>query len=185
FFRRAPNIERGRRKDAAASARTDSNQSGTHSWKVPEMHSSVFSSLAAASIAFTLTACEFQSTSGGSPDGGASTDAAGPAGLSEADMAPLGRMVLDDGAGADGLAKLTGNGPVLFRSDLEDQNSSCWGSRSSSGYARTACGEWGSIGSWNSKLTDGGVRDRKSTRLNSSHVKISYAVFCLKKKKPT
>src|SRR5207302_6985003 len=27
-------------------------------------------------------------------------------------------------------------------------------------------------------------RDRKSTRLNSSHVKISYAVFCLKKKNP-
>src|SRR5690606_41050007 len=27
------------------------------------------------------------------------------------------------------------------------------------------------------------VSDRKSTRLNSSHVKISYAVFCLKKKK--
>src|SRR5207253_7312192 len=27
-----------------------------------------------------------------------------------------------------------------------------------------------------------GVRDRKSTRLNSSHVAISYAVFCLKKK---
>src|SRR5690606_41691524 len=26
------------------------------------------------------------------------------------------------------------------------------------------------------------TRDRKSTRLNSSHVKISYAVFCLKKK---
>src|SRR5437870_8410908 len=34
---------------------------------------------------------------------------------------------------------------------------------------------------------DGGVAlvvaDRKSTRLNSSHVAISYAVFCLKKKK--
>src|SRR5439155_7066803 len=28
-------------------------------------------------------------------------------------------------------------------------------------------------------------RDRKSTRLNSSHVAISYAVFCLKKKKKT
>src|SRR5690554_1275026 len=28
-----------------------------------------------------------------------------------------------------------------------------------------------------------GGRDRKSTRLNSSHVRISYAVFCLKKKK--
>src|SRR5690606_41358094 len=32
----------------------------------------------------------------------------------------------------------------------------------------------------------GGARlDRKSTRLNSSHVKISYAVFCLKKKNQT
>src|SRR5688500_19331285 len=29
-----------------------------------------------------------------------------------------------------------------------------------------------------------GGRDRKSTRLNSSHLVISYAVFCLKKKKP-
>src|SRR5436305_11771375 len=30
-----------------------------------------------------------------------------------------------------------------------------------------------------------GQGDRKSTRLNSSHVRISYAVFCLKKKKRT
>src|SRR5690349_22016560 len=30
---------------------------------------------------------------------------------------------------------------------------------------------------------DGRRGDRKSTRLNSSHVEISYAVFCLKKKK--
>src|SRR5690349_24966950 len=30
---------------------------------------------------------------------------------------------------------------------------------------------------------DAQPRDRKSTRLNSSHVEISYAVFCLKKKK--
>src|SRR5690625_5073635 len=35
------------------------------------------------------------------------------------------------------------------------------------------------------KLAEGGLpaEDRKSTRLNSSHVAISYAVFCLKKKK--
>src|SRR5207253_5628542 len=31
-------------------------------------------------------------------------------------------------------------------------------------------------------MEDQGKRDRKSTRLNSSHVAISYAVFCLKKK---
>src|SRR5690606_39863654 len=34
-------------------------------------------------------------------------------------------------------------------------------------------------------LDQGDGKDRKSTRLNSSHVKISYAVFCLKKKKIT
>src|SRR5256886_6725593 len=46
-------------------------------------------------------------------------------------------------------------------------------------YAGAASG-----GVW--KTTDGGNRwdpDRKSTRLNSSHSQISYAVFCLKKKK--
>src|SRR5690606_41193141 len=37
-----------------------------------------------------------------------------------------------------------------------------------------------SVGSEEYRLDD---EDRKSTRLNSSHVKISYAVFCLKKKK--
>src|SRR5438067_10018016 len=31
--------------------------------------------------------------------------------------------------------------------------------------------------------SNGSEEDRKSTRLNSSHVSISYAVFCLKKKK--
>src|SRR5437868_11546090 len=39
----------------------------------------------------------------------------------------------------------------------------------SSGRARSGNAQW--------------PRDRKSTRLNSSHVSISYAVFCLKKKK--
>ena len=33
------------------------------------------------------------------------------------------------------------------------------------------------------KVSSSGAVDRKSTRLNSSHVRISYAVFCLKKKK--
>src|SRR5690606_41572348 len=39
----------------------------------------------------------------------------------------------------------------------------------------------GPAGAWPA----GSNPDRKSTRLNSSHVKISYAVFCLKKKKKT
>src|SRR3712207_6893698 len=35
----------------------------------------------------------------------------------------------------------------------------------------------------NRKINVCRLRDRKSTRLNSSHANISYAVFCLKKKK--
>src|SRR3712207_7722252 len=35
---------------------------------------------------------------------------------------------------------------------------------------------------WASRQTPANRRDRKSTRLNSSHANISYAVFCLKKK---
>src|SRR5207249_5724254 len=43
---------------------------------------------------------------------------------------------------------------------------------------RTTCATWSRYES-----SDEAVRgDRKSTRLNSSHVSISYAVFCLKKK---
>src|SRR5207249_11043611 len=36
---------------------------------------------------------------------------------------------------------------------------------------------------WDSRPASACWPDRKSTRLNSSHVSISYAVFCLKKKK--
>src|SRR5204863_3829151 len=42
---------------------------------------------------------------------------------------------------------------------------------------------WNATVSTASTATDPATRDRKSTRLNSSHVEISYAVFCLKKKK--
>src|SRR5690349_23831437 len=42
----------------------------------------------------------------------------------------------------------------------------------------------GGVGSESgASVGDQGRPDRKSTRLNSSHVEISYAVFCLKKKK--
>src|SRR5690348_18056617 len=44
---------------------------------------------------------------------------------------------------------------------------------------------WNTAGSAPLRITEWGRRrsDRKSTRLNSSHPSISYAVFCLKKKK--
>src|SRR5690554_5548473 len=42
-------------------------------------------------------------------------------------------------------------------------------------------GDFVRVSGW--RQPDGVYQDRKSTRLNSSHVRISYAVFCLKKKK--
>src|SRR2546430_8954562 len=40
-------------------------------------------------------------------------------------------------------------------------------------------------GEWTDEVDRAARVDRKSTRLNSSHSQISYAVFCLKKKKKT
>src|SRR2546430_3743567 len=64
-----------------------------------------------------------------------------------------------------------------------------------SGYGREPCdsAEWlrfhVDVGLWTDARwrlanVQGFHQDRKSTRLNSSHSQISYAVFCLKKKKP-
>src|SRR5207248_10769105 len=41
----------------------------------------------------------------------------------------------------------------------------------------------GLVVTWQIRVIAAGLKDRKSTRLNSSHRTISYAVFCLKKKK--
>src|SRR5688500_19740260 len=41
------------------------------------------------------------------------------------------------------------------------------------------------LGPSGSRMRSAATKDRKSTRLNSSHLVISYAVFCLKKKKIT
>src|SRR5256885_16623094 len=38
---------------------------------------------------------------------------------------------------------------------------------------------------WDKRIIETLIQDRKSTRLNSSHLVISYAVFCLQKKKST
>src|SRR2546426_7664604 len=50
-------------------------------------------------------------------------------------------------------------------------------------YAWTRQRPWSSSLKTNVNAGYGNVVDRKSTRLNSSHLVISYAVFCLKKKK--
>src|SRR3712207_7421644 len=48
---------------------------------------------------------------------------------------------------------------------------------------RRALGLADAVGIGFGAIVGAGILDRKSTRLNSSHANISYAVFCLKKKK--
>src|SRR6266576_3651258 len=66
----------------------------------------------------------------------------------------------------------------------------CWASFGSSVYTiEVACDLYPDVAGWHRfhcatvPTLCGPAIDRKSTRLNSSHVEISYAVFCLKKKK--
>src|SRR3712207_7958497 len=74
---------------------------------------------------------------------------------------------------------------TLFRSSATGSISSAFGSGANAsgdtaialGVGSTARGEAGIA------IRVGSTADRKSTRLNSSHANISYAVFCLKKKK--
>src|SRR2546426_6060595 len=69
---------------------------------------------------------------------------------------------------------------TLFRSQLD-------ATRRLGAFERARCGSpherIGIIQSRADNLAGRGARDRKSTRLNSSHLVISYAVFCLEKKK--
>src|SRR2546430_7432013 len=51
------------------------------------------------------------------------------------------------------------------------------------GAAGEAIGEIERFGNHDARIAVYPIGDRKSTRLNSSHSQISYAVFCLKKKK--
>src|SRR2546426_5701006 len=75
---------------------------------------------------------------------------------------------------------------TLFRSDLVAE----WfdtellrATVAARGIFGTALGPWSAGSSAVLLLRAVGDGDRKSTRLNSSHLVISYAVFCLKKKK--
>src|SRR5438067_3605203 len=64
---------------------------------------------------------------------------------------------------------------TLFRSDFQSDQETRW---------CPGCGDYAVLSAVQQFMPELGIpsSDRKSTRLNSSHVSISYAVFCLKKK---
>src|SRR3712207_7874922 len=68
---------------------------------------------------------------------------------------------------------------TLFRSPVSAVPPSPFGPRHWGQSPAARGGHWAAI----SEQKRTARRDRKSTRLNSSHANISYAVFCLKKKK--
>src|SRR5262245_65134191 len=80
---------------------------------------------------------------------------------------------------------------TLFRSEPEDDAADGYLEQAEQHSGADAGGEEREIGRRNVALDEADelprpldvVGDRKSTRLNSSHLGISYAVFCLKKKK--
>src|SRR5947207_14208254 len=87
---------------------------------------------------------------------------------------------------------LTGDadGLVVSGSQGRAQHERWQSHHASADFAQTRIGggDEGNSGSSANELRpdgEGALRDRKSTRLNSSHTVISYAVFCLKKKNIT
>src|SRR5574337_1561917 len=72
--------------------------------------------------------------------------------------------------------------PVVTRESRRNSRKTTWlpRHRKMKPFPATAPQEKSHVRNWRSK---GHLADRKSTRLNSSHHSISYAVFCLKKKK--
>src|SRR3712207_8368182 len=68
---------------------------------------------------------------------------------------------------------------TLFRSGLKSR----LGARSARHETHLRGLGWGPLGTQSAEADFAARGDRKSTRLNSSHANISYAVFCLKKKK--
>src|SRR5436305_10601380 len=72
---------------------------------------------------------------------------------------------------------------TLFRSGVTVASGGVLGGVAVAALAGAAAG--GVAGGSAGRLFNDSIEDRKSTRLNSSHVRISYAVFCLKKKKET
>src|SRR2546430_9993595 len=72
----------------------------------------------------------------------------------------------------------------IFGHDTSDTPSICDSAAKSSVKEKLIAGVPDIEGTARKIKTSAATRDRKSTRLNSSHSQISYAVFCLKKKKP-
>src|SRR3712207_8233828 len=76
---------------------------------------------------------------------------------------------------------------TLFRSGAEgapsDADRQRWAKANPQRYAELRGGPWSEDGLRNQINKEIQAQDRKSTRLNSSHANISYAVFCLKKKR--
>src|SRR5437773_3941337 len=72
---------------------------------------------------------------------------------------------------------------TLFRSQPKDETGIAVGAACTNAIEIMKLQKCYTEGDITQTINDAAELDRKSTRLNSSHITISYAVFCLKKKK--
>jgi hypothetical protein len=100
-------------------------------------------SFAAVALSLYLSACDFTTSPTGHDESSESSASVGG-----------GTYINGMGAGAP-LIKATDFGGRLFDTDLDGEDASCWSDRNTSGYARSACGPWGSIGSAGAQLVSG------------------------------
>ncbi len=126
--------------------------------------------LPAAALALSFAACDFMPQSAPSEgDPAAASSPTRDVSAEDADLSPAGARVIDDADG-EALAKLSGD-PILWKTDLEDQTSTCWGVRNTSGYATVPCGEWGGMGTFGAKLAENGVRRSGSKSMSFTYTK--------------
>src|SRR3712207_7981387 len=80
------------------------------------------------------------------------------------------------------IAELGGKNPVIVTETADIDKAVDGVLKATFGYSGQKCSACSRV-YLHKEVRDEFLRDRKSTRLNSSHANISYAVFCLKKKK--
>jgi hypothetical protein len=121
-------------------------------------------------LAFTFTACDFFPAAPGPADVGTVVSGSGDP-SPEDPAAPAQPVSPSPAENVSGSLSAMMAGQTPWRNGFEDQTSSCWGARGSSGYASASCGEYGNIGSWGAKLEQNGIRHSGSNAMSVTYAK--------------
>jgi hypothetical protein len=79
-----------------------------------------------------------------------------PTAEAPATEAPVAEAPAAEAQPVDAAPQIPAGKPLLFSTDMENQDPGCWGDRNGSGYTRTGCGGFNAIGSSGAVLSEGG-----------------------------